>query len=334
MNLKYYLVFTSIVILLTSCNSESIVPSDAISALTPTHVPVMATTPAATPTLTPTVPAPTTVYISSDGSGDYATLAMAIESVAAESTIILDEGTFYLEGPLEIDKPLTLEGAGSDKTIVTGEGPRVVVRYTGEGLLTIHDMTFRREGDFAAAVMVVLSGEVDFSNCRFTGGAPNEDKSISGAGLIFFNDSAGVVKNCEIDENVEQGILVLGQAKPELIDNKIHDNGGVGIYFQIEEDGGVAEMNNLQRNGLADFGSGTDIRVFGSFAPTLASNSCSRGGYGLGSSNSELGDHSGIVLVSRGDLPAASRVGANDCAIAWCSTPTGSLLNMTCQSRR
>jgi hypothetical protein len=256
---------------------------------------------------------------------------MAIESVAAESTIILDEGTFHLAESVDIDKPLTLEGAGSDRTIVTGEGPVAVVRYTGEGLLTIRDMTFRREGEFAAAVMVVLSGEADFSNCRFTGGASNEDNSISGSGLKFLNDSTGIVKNCEVDENVEQGILVLAQAKPDLVGNAIHDNGG-GIYFRIDEDGGSAEQNDLKQNGLAGLGKGTDITVFGSFAPALASNLCSQEGAGF--SSSELGDHSGIVLVSRDDLPAASRVGANSCAITWCSTPTGSLLSMTCQSRR
>jgi hypothetical protein len=213
---------------------------------------------------------------------------------------------------------------------VVGTGPVYVARYNGEGVLRIRNITFRRAGDLAATVMVIRSGEVDFSACRFTGGALSEDTSISGNGLVFLNDSAGVIKNCEVDNNVDTGVIVLERAKPELIDNDIHDNGGYGIYFLIDEDGGAAKRNNLQRNGLASAGRGTDIIVFGPFAPTLTFNSCSRENFPF----RNWSDWSGIVLVSRGDLPAASRVGTNDCAVTWCSSPTGSLLNMECKSRR
>jgi len=270
----------------------------------------------------------TTVHVLSDGSGDYATLETAIESIAPESTIILDEGTFHLEEALEIDKPLTLEGAGSNKTIVSGEGAVASFRYTGSGLLTIRDITFSRVGDFAASVMAVLGGEVNFSNCRFTGGASNEDNSSGGVGLAFTNDSTGVVQNCEFDENSSFGIAVFGQADPELISNNIHDNGQAGIYISIKEAGGLVERNDLRNNGLAGRGSGTDINVIGGFSPTLASNTCSREGPTGFSSE----DWSGIVIISTsGNISEATSVEGNGCAILRCDATSG-MLSMTCKN--
>lgn len=135
------------------------------------------------------------------------------------------------------------------------------------------------------------------------------------------------MKNCEIDRNADTGVSVVACAKPELIDNDIHDNGGSGIHFQVEDDGGLAERNDLDRNGRANFGNGSDITVFGSFAPTLISNTCSREG-----SRSELGDLSGIMFFSRSELPDSPTVEGNRCAVAWCSTPSYSVLDMTCES--
>jgi parallel beta-helix repeat protein len=304
-----------------------------------TNLPERTSEAAAVPTLTliptlvpsPTASSPSLVHVLSDGSGDYASLEAAVEAVAAWSTIFLGEGTFRLEETLEISKPLSLVGAGADKTTVVGEGSVAVVRYQGDDLFTIRDVTFRHEGDFAAGVIVIESGEVHFSQCRLSNGSSSEDDEV-GVGLIFLNDSAGVVKDCEIDENAEYGIVILNQAKPELSQNKIHDNGRGGIYYQIDENGGTAKRNDLDGNGLADFGDGTDIFLFGPFAPILESNSCSNEGFF--SRSSALGNASGIFIVSRSELPAESNLWENKCPVTWCSTPTGSLLSMTCQDHR
>lgn len=328
---------------------------------------------------TPTLPHPTTVHVFGDGSGEFVTLGAAVESVAAESTIILGEGTFQLDESLEINKPLTLEGAGSDKTIVIGMGGGTIVKYTGEGLFTMRDITFRREGDFAATVMAVLGGEVDFSNCGFANGATSEDETVPGMGLIFFNDAVGIVRNCAVEDNaqvgilvrdeahislenntcsfnnigiayvgnasgivknnqcannLEQGILVSGLAKPELTSNDIHDNGSAGITFSLDENGGVVQQNDLQGNNTASsLDSGTDIFVSGAYSPDFISNTCSREGL-LRLGSSDLGDHSGIVFASRDNLPTGITIEGNSCAVVWCSTPTGSFLNMNCSSHR
>jgi parallel beta-helix repeat protein len=269
-----------------------------------------------------------TVQVSSDGSGDYPTLEAAITAMAPGSTIILGEGTFQIEEAVEIDKPLKLEGAGVDKTIVESKGATAAFRYTGDDLFTIRGITFRHVGNFAASVMGILAGEVDFSECRFTGGAANEDGSTGGIGLVFINDSTGVVKNCEFDENTSAGIAVAGQADPQLIENSIHDNGKDGIMITIREAGGLVEGNTLRSNGLAGRGTGTDIHVIGNYSPTLASNTCSREGY-TGFSDE---DWSGIVIIdTAGNIPK-NTVEGNSCATLWCDASSGNMLSMTCEN--
>lgn len=289
--------------------------------------------PTPAPTATPEPTVPTTIHIMADGSGDFASLADAVAAASADSTILLGPGIFHLDEALDIDKPLTLAGVSKELTILTGEGPVTVMRFSGEGLLTFQDMTVRRVGDYAAAVMVVLGGEVNFSNCRFTEGASNEDDSITGAGLIFLGSSSGVVENCEIDANMAQGILVTDTAKLELINNEIHDNGGVGIVYSLEENGGLAEANQLRSNSPQN---GTDIFIAGSFAPDLINNRCSRESARFGSS--EFGDQSGIMFLSRegrAGLPQNLKMQENSCAVTWCASESGSLiLDLSCSSSR
>ena len=119
------------------------------------------------PTAVPT-PAPVTVRLASDGSGDYATLGEAVAAVPDGSVIWLDAGTFPVE-PLEIEKSLHLAGVGIQETVIASGGGEFVVRYTGSGLFTVEDLTFRYEGSDAADVVVMQGGQIEASRCRFTG---------------------------------------------------------------------------------------------------------------------------------------------------------------------
>lgn len=51
----------------------------------------------------------TSVSISSDGSGDFATIEEAIEIIPPNSVILLGEGQFKLSKPLVIEKSLTIQ---------------------------------------------------------------------------------------------------------------------------------------------------------------------------------------------------------------------------------
>lgn len=72
------------------------------------------------PTRTPVpIPTPaTSISVEVDGSGDYATLAEAVEEAPEGAAILLGPGTFSLTEPLRIRGSRQLIGAGMDETQV------------------------------------------------------------------------------------------------------------------------------------------------------------------------------------------------------------------------
>ena len=222
----------------TSENSATNIPS-------PTHIPD--STP--TPTLSPTIEGPVTITVNTDGSGDYETLELAIESVALDSTIELSEGVFRLQEILELDKPLTLVGAGKEQTSIVSRDGNAVILYSGEGNLTVRDLTIYHDGNLAAEVLILQAAEADLSNCIIRGGIDSEDQV--GAGLLLEDFSQVNVSNCEFVDNEGVGVLVRGDSQLDMKTSIVTRN-GFGVAFVGNSSGqlvdNVIEKNN--KNGV------------------------------------------------------------------------------------
>jgi parallel beta-helix repeat protein len=216
------------------------------------------------PTDTPT-PGPVTVRVAADGSGDFPSLEAAIEAVYAGSTILLDPGTYRLEGPLEINKALTLTGAGMDQTFVVGEAGEYVVHFVGSGTFFAEGITFRYDGTAWADVVVIEDGEVDFYRCRFTGGVWS-DEDRRGTGLVFRGSATGRVRESQAEGNELHGFEIRDQAQPTLEENVCKDNEVDGILY-TDDAGGVARGNECSGS---DFG----IVLVDRARPTLEENVC------------------------------------------------------------
>ena len=261
-------------LLLAACNSVSevtqpIAVSEAIPTLpeasaaagyTPTAVPTETSAPTATPAATETaVPtetplatetaAPTitpaatsevalTLLINADGSGDLATLEEAIAFAAGGSTIELSAGEFIVAQTLEVDKPLTINGAGIEQTRIFSEAPSASLNYSGEGRFTLQDLTITHRGNFAADLITVRSGELDLANCRLQGARPSAEANY-GAGLFVLNESVVHTSSCEIIDNGGVGVQVIHDAQITLQDSIISGN-GAGILFDGNSTGQVS----------------------------------------------------------------------------------------------
>jgi len=219
------------------------------------------------PTPTPNLE-PVTVRLAADGSGEYESLEAAVEAVPPGSSILLDAGTYRLVGPLEIDKPLSLLGAGLEETIVSGgEGDQVVL-LTGPGPFAVEGITFRYEGSGWGRVMTVDEAEINILRCRFTGAAWSEEESRGGDGLLLWGNTAGSIRESRFDGNQLHGIELQDQAHPLLEGNVATGNGESGfVYF--EESGGTARNNDCSGNGLHG------ISVAEQARPALEGNVCS-----------------------------------------------------------
>lgn len=204
----------------------------------------------AAPTLPPT-PTPVVIQVEADGSGEFATLAEAVEAAPVGAVLSLGAGTFSLEEPLVLPRSIRLLGAGPDQTEVVSSGEGYVLRYSGEGLFAAQGITFRHEGDAAADVVVVEGGEIALEDCHFTGASRGAGQAPH-TGLRLAGDTTGVVENCQAVDNQDTGILVQDQAQPTLRGNVCSRNDGVGIGY-LNSSGGTASGNTCAENGLGGF---------------------------------------------------------------------------------
>jgi parallel beta-helix repeat protein len=238
--------------------------------------------------------------VEADGSGHYATLEEAVESAPEEVPIELGAGTFYLEDPLDIRRPITLVGAGMDETEIVSEG-EYLVRFNGAGPFVVEDITFRHEGRDAADVVMVRDGEISFTRCRFTGAIYDEDEDFGGVGLRLEGDTTGSVQDCEVVENMV-GIALADNSEPTLEGNAVTDNEGFGIAYW-DRTGGVARGNDCSWNG-------SGIGVGSRAEPLLEENTCTNNtydgiwyyGYGGGTASRNECSENGYDGIGAGDL--------------------------------
>jgi parallel beta-helix repeat protein len=212
------------------------------------------------------------IQVAVDGSGDYATLEMAVAAAEPGAMITLGPGEYRLITGLEIDTSMTLIGAGMDATEIVSGAPGYVINFLGSGSFAAEGITFRHDGKQVADVVVIDRGRGDFSKCRFTGAVYEEGKG-NRAGLRFRGSSRGTVEDSVVSENDNSGILVEQQAQPELRRNTCSNNVMVGIGY-VDLARGLASENECTGNAI---GIGLTMEA----RPTLERNRCNDNDYGI-----------------------------------------------------
>ena len=251
-----------------------------------------------TTTELPPIPTPTTeiagIRLNAEGSGDYPDLVTAIEAAKARENIILAAGTYRLDETLKINKSITLIGAGMDKTNIVSSTGGAVLYFAGDGIYALDGITIEHEGSLSAHAVLVENGEINFSNCRFTGATGTADETT--AGLLVRGLTTGEVKYCQADNNTNTGILITEDSSIKLEANTCENNRGVGIAYRKNAKG-TARNNACNKNDFAGFyldgssraihleendcsengtagSSGGGIMIRGNAAPTLMGNTC------------------------------------------------------------
>jgi len=249
-----------------TAEAPTVTPTPTIT-VTPTQTDTPTTTYTATVMPTETV-TPTPVHVAADGSGDYPSLEEALAAVPPESTILLDPGTYRLKHKLEIDKTISLRGAGMDQTIVVGDDATYVIRFTGPGKFTLQGITLRYEGTPWANVVSIKDGDIDFSDCSFTGGVYDDIENKGGAGLFTSGNTSGEIADCRSEDNGLHGFNLHDDSKLTLKRNTCSNNSQSGISYW-QNSGGLAKENSCLNNGYH----GIDVQD--QAQPTLERNTCS-----------------------------------------------------------
>jgi hypothetical protein len=204
-------------------------------------------------------------------------LAAAVHDAGPRAEIRLAAGTYRLDESLVLLRDTTLIGAGPDATFIVSSAPGAAVLNLGAGHFTAEGISFTHEGDDAASVLVLATGDYDLYAVSLTGGVA-DDALSSGFGLVLGggpDESDG--ERTERTERLQDviatgngagGIVVAGDRAPAMVALSIYDNAGCGICWVGASGGSLADSTIT--------GNVTGVSVADSATPTVTDTTVQR----------------------------------------------------------
>jgi parallel beta-helix repeat protein len=227
----------------------------------------------------------------------------AISEIKEGGEITLQPGEYRLREPLHIRKSLTISGAGHEKTLIVFEGKSIFaegegkcggIKFSGEGMLSIRDVSIRYAGaDEGCDVITVVKGDLRLTRCFISGGVGHDEKkNLIGGGVWVHKTSNAVISGCIIADN-EVGVSVSARSKARIEFSKILGNGEWGIaidgnassevrHCEISNNGiGILasdESRLVARNNTCEGNTYSGIALFGSAQGEVVGNTCRNNG--------------------------------------------------------
>ena len=175
--------------------------------------------------------------------GDFSTLAEALAAARERDRIGVGEGTWT--GPLIVDKPVILEGAGRDKTILEVQASESTAATFGRkaGGTRVSGITFRHRGFDAGqdrfSAVLVRGAEITMSDCRIADSA--------GHGLALVEAGRVVASRCSFENNGWDGVSVRG-AGSRVEFTGCESTGNFGHGYDLWDGGSGAIHDSLARD--------------------------------------------------------------------------------------
>ena len=213
----------------------------------------------------PTTPPPNdqppddlTYDIHADGSGDFATLDQALESVPAGSTLRLGAGTFLFDETLQVSSSLQIVGNGSDTTTISSSADENLLVVAGdETQLSIEGIAFVHTGDSPADLVVCGGRSLEAVRCSFDGGIASPDGELAlGAGIYILGECNAELLDCTSTNAV--GFIVSGAAGSHMRRCTASDNSLHGVIWDSD---GTIEDSEFSGNGLRGITVAADATV-------------------------------------------------------------------------
>jgi len=174
---------------------------------------------------------------------DFPTLAEAVAASRDRDRIVIAEGTW--DGPVIIDKAITLEGAGRDKTIVEVDAALSAAATFGRHAsgARVSGITFRHRGFDAGPnrfpALLVRGAEVTMSDCRVADSA--------GHGLAVLEAGRMVATRCLFENNGWDGVAVRGPGS-RIEFTECESTGNFGHGYDIWDGGSAAIHGSIARD--------------------------------------------------------------------------------------
>ena len=237
------------------------------------------TTASASSTTNGSATAPSTSTVPDTPTVDLADL---VASAEPGTVITLDPGDYHLESVLVVDKSLTIEGAGPDRTRLIGRATGAVVAFEGDGHFELMNMTVARDGG-SGSIVVIDGGSFVLGHLTISGGVRTGDiggiglavggpatgdltNSVvtgnAGTGIALFDDARLTVAATTIKGNGADGILAQDRAAATIDDSEISDNGRSGVHLTSESIAAIrsSAMSSNSEDGVVLFAQ-SDARI-------------------------------------------------------------------------
>ncbi len=228
-------------------------------------------------------PAPRTITVALDGSGDFASIQEAVDSAGKGDTVFIKAGAYAQDLTIHSKEKITIVGAGVGTTALLGRGTMVGVLHVGKWPygatdIDISGLTINEHGGHALGIFngtritlhhLHVKGmvfgqqvhDVRIEDCVIGGsettGVHVTDSQVQLIGNFIHDNDHGVnvtgKSDIRLDRNIItkslfEAVVVNDQAKAVLINNTLVKNGGGAAFLgasTIEASGNILSLNKV-----------------------------------------------------------------------------------------
>ena len=228
-------------------------------------------------------PAPRTITVALDGSGDFTSIQEAVDSAGKGDTVLIKAGAYAQDLTIHSKETIKIVGAGVDNTLLLGRGTMVGVLHVGKWPygatdIDISGLTINEHGGHALGIFngtrirlhhlhvkgMVFGQQVQtvrIEDCVIGGsettGVHFTDSQVQMIGNFIHDNDHGVNITGKSDIRLERNIItrslfeavvVSDQAKAVLLNNTLVKNGGGAAFLgssTIEASGNVVSLNKV-----------------------------------------------------------------------------------------
>ena len=199
------------------------------------------------------------------------TLDRLLAEALPDAEVTLEPGVYVLEDTLVLSQPVTIVGAGVERTRIESAVEGVAVKLASPGTITLRDLTVAHVGDAWAHVLVAQAGNLQIERCRLTGAVASSDRRHGGVGLCTIGSARVGVDTTEIVGNGYGGVSIRSRSQATMRRSVCQRNVGCGVFIDTEKSA-TLEGNIIETNDT------TGVRVIGKSQATIVNNLISANG--------------------------------------------------------
>ncbi|MGI5907881.1 MAG: right-handed parallel beta-helix repeat-containing protein [Christensenellales bacterium] len=210
--------------------------------------------------------------ITLDAGSDFAAIQEALSELPPDGILVFAAGTYTLDKPLILEKPVTIEGAGAGLTSISAADGKAVLSYSGPGKLHLKGITFSYTGTEAANVASIKNADVHVENCEFEGGVFKKEKG-GGNGLEISGNSTGIILSVKSINNQNQGVDIRDDSSI-TVESCIITGNRSGLAFR-NNSGGTVKNSEIRKN------QAIGILIMNSAELSIENNTCTGNNTGM-----------------------------------------------------